>query len=65
LEPSASLLGWVDLWKGILLCADNPELHCISMPKLMAGIHGLEDEGDPTYTSTSDTSLACQDGFQR
>ncbi|RLM55348.1 hypothetical protein C2845_PM10G01630 [Panicum miliaceum] len=46
-----SLLGWVDLWRGILLCnilSDNPKLHYIPMPKPMPGNEALKGEGDPT-----------------
>ncbi|RLN12067.1 hypothetical protein C2845_PM09G01860 [Panicum miliaceum] len=47
-----SLLGWVDLWRGILLCdvlSDNPKLHYIPMPTPMPANEGLEDDGEPTY----------------
>ncbi|CAL5050688.1 unnamed protein product [Urochloa decumbens] len=47
-----SLLGWVDLWRGILVCdvlSDNPKLHYIPMPKPMPGNEGVEDEGEPTF----------------
>ena len=47
-----SILGWVDLWRGILLCdvlSDSPKLQYIPMPTPMPGNEGLEDEGEPTY----------------
>ncbi|PVH48445.1 hypothetical protein PAHAL_4G330200 [Panicum hallii] len=45
-----SLLGWVDLWNGILLCdilSDNPKLHYVPMPKPMPGNVALKGEGEP------------------
>uniref|UniRef100_K3Y145 DUF1618 domain-containing protein n=2 Tax=Setaria italica TaxID=4555 RepID=K3Y145_SETIT len=47
-----SLLGWVDLWWGILVCdvlSDNPKLHYIPMPKPMPSNEGFQDEGEPSY----------------
>lgn len=47
-----SLLGWVDLWRGILVCdvlSDDPKLRYIPMPEPMAGNEGVEGEGEPTF----------------
>nr|CAB3466892.1 unnamed protein product [Digitaria exilis] len=41
-----SILGWVDTWRGILLCdvlCDNPKLHYIPMPHPMPGNEGVAE----------------------
>nr|CAB3469440.1 unnamed protein product [Digitaria exilis] len=39
-----SILGWVDMWRGILICdvlCDNPKLHYIPMPHPIPGNEGV------------------------
>jgi hypothetical protein len=47
-----SILGWVDVWSGILLCdvlSEDPKLRYIPMPEPMPGNESFEDEGEPAF----------------
>ncbi|KAJ1257839.1 hypothetical protein BS78_10G027000 [Paspalum vaginatum] len=47
-----SFLGWVDMWRGILLydvLSDDPKLHYIPLPEPMPGNEGLKDQGESTF----------------